>query len=356
MTDKERAVLHKRAAQEGIDADELDVVIEGRLAKIKQEKDWLRPTPPESEKREKVAKCPNCGATIVGGLAACPDCGYAFNNKKANSSIEKLHAQLDEFNIRQEKRFDGSSAVGSIVKGFGRAMGRGPEKAKMDIISNFPVPNTRNDLLEFLTMIKPQAKSTADNRGLNIHNQEDMGYAYWLLYSNCINKAKISFSDDKDFASFFQYYDEQIEKTKGVIGFAKTHPGATYLISLSLFIILMAIVGGQCASSYKAEEAIVIKQAQEQCDSLCALIDELPMPDAKNYKEVQHQLLSVTWKKISDEYNTTINGKNGIISSFLQKKRAYADQIYTVYKELYPEKAEEIAPKEISDPYTYIEN
>ena len=30
LSDKEREVLHKRAAQEGIDADELDVVIEGR--------------------------------------------------------------------------------------------------------------------------------------------------------------------------------------------------------------------------------------------------------------------------------------------------------------------------------------
>ena len=31
ITEKERAVLHKRAIAEGVDPDELDVVIEGRV-------------------------------------------------------------------------------------------------------------------------------------------------------------------------------------------------------------------------------------------------------------------------------------------------------------------------------------
>lgn len=45
LTDKERAVLHKRAAAEGVDLDELDVVIDGRLAKAKKQEDWLNPAP-----------------------------------------------------------------------------------------------------------------------------------------------------------------------------------------------------------------------------------------------------------------------------------------------------------------------
>lgn len=50
LTDKEREVLHRRAAQEGVDADELDVIIEGKLAKMKQEKD--RSAPHASRHRE----------------------------------------------------------------------------------------------------------------------------------------------------------------------------------------------------------------------------------------------------------------------------------------------------------------
>lgn len=63
ITDKEREVLHKKAAEEGVDPDELDVVIDGRLAK-------MRPTPPpvpqpqpvQSTKMGNVMKCPSCGA------------------------------------------------------------------------------------------------------------------------------------------------------------------------------------------------------------------------------------------------------------------------------------------------------
>ena len=48
LTDKERAVLHKRAQAEGVDPDELDIVLDGRLAKMKRSEDWLRPAPPQN--------------------------------------------------------------------------------------------------------------------------------------------------------------------------------------------------------------------------------------------------------------------------------------------------------------------
>lgn len=81
LTDKERAVLHKRALAEGVDPDELDIVLDGRLAKMKKSEDWLRPAPPQqltNEKLGNVVKCPSCGSQVVGGSAVCPECGYTF--------------------------------------------------------------------------------------------------------------------------------------------------------------------------------------------------------------------------------------------------------------------------------------
>lgn len=48
-----------------------------------------------NEKMGNVVKCPSCGAQVVGGSAVCPECGYAFTNVKANSSIERLQEKLD---------------------------------------------------------------------------------------------------------------------------------------------------------------------------------------------------------------------------------------------------------------------
>ena len=99
LTDKERAVLHKRAQAEGVDPDELDVVIDGRLAKKKKEEDWLRPAPPkavESTKVGNVMKCPNCGAPYQPGTGKCPECGHYFQNVAAVSSAKNFADGLQE--------------------------------------------------------------------------------------------------------------------------------------------------------------------------------------------------------------------------------------------------------------------
>lgn len=245
LTEKEREVLHKRAALEGVDADELDVVIDGRLAKMKKQEDWLRPTPPknlENEKLGNVVKCPSCGAQIVSGLAVCPECGYAFTNIAANSSVERLQEKLDEFNRRQEIRSDNSSVLRSTFK---RAYGYDETcKHKMDVISTFPVPNTRGDLLEFLTMLRHRAVSTGPRNGMTLLKEEDLGYAYWLLYTNCINKAKISFSNDPDFEPYYADYEEKLEKTKGIIGYLKCNPKSRFFIFIVLgYVVFFGLIG-----------------------------------------------------------------------------------------------------------------
>ena len=247
LTDKERAVLHKRAQAEGVDPDELDIVLDGRLAKMKRSEDWLRPAPPQNLANQKlgnIVKCPNCGAQVIGGSAVCTECGYAFSNVSANSSAEKLQAKLDEFNRRQEQRADSRGVASSLMHGIGTTLAGGDlktYKSKMDIISTFPVPNTRADLLEFLTMLQARANATGPRHGKGLGDTEDLSYAYWLLYTNCINKAKLSFPNDNDFQYYFQTYEKQLQKTKGIIGYVKCHPGAKVALGFLLFMILWII-------------------------------------------------------------------------------------------------------------------
>lgn len=238
ITDKERSVLYRRAKAEGVDPDELDVIIEGRLTKMKRQEDRLRSMPPQnlvSQKIGNVLKCPNCGAEVVGGSAICKECGYTFSNVSANRSVEKLQEKLEELNRRQEE-----STRSSILDDFtGKKIATQKEQSrhKMDIISDFPVPNTRTDLLEFLTMVQHKANSTGPRSGRNMSMEEDLSYAYWLLYTNCINKARISFLNDRDFAAYFSWYETELQKTKGFIGWWKCNPLTRLVVLLILFLI-----------------------------------------------------------------------------------------------------------------------
>ena len=198
LTDKERAVLHKRAQAEGADPDELDVVIDGRLAKMKRQEDWLRPAPPKEATNQKygnVLKCPSCGAQVVGGSALCPECGYAFSNVGANSSYEKLSAKLEAIEVAYRDKVSLSIPIYGVSN---------KVKEKANVIRMFPVPNTRADLLEFLASMSAQISSMKQNQSMQVFEEQTMRKAYEAKYEECVNKARISFANDPDFAPYLQ--------------------------------------------------------------------------------------------------------------------------------------------------------
>lgn len=179
LTDKEREVLHKRAAQEGVDADELDVVIEGRLAKMKKEKDWLRPTPPNvSDKVGVVLRCPRCNEPYTPGSVKCGACGYEFINREAVSSATKFAEGLAKATEKATKEKDKDGRIQhEIIENF---------------ISSFPLPNTRDDLLEFIASMEARRHHSYERR------------AYKSKLVEAINKAEMFFPNDPQFKTVIQ--------------------------------------------------------------------------------------------------------------------------------------------------------
>ena len=239
IEEAEMNVLKKAAEREGEDPEELEIVIKGRLAKMKkQEAEKAAPSMPNATQSDKLGgtamRCPACGALYVVGTAACPECGYAFSGIKATSSAEKLYQTLLDFNEKNKVIVKNEEAKTNVGAFFG-AMGLDKSsmkkmyhlgddgesdvaRRKMDVIKDFPVPNSREDLIDFLTSIQPKADPSAPKSGMSgggipgvaipgKERKEDLGYAYWLLYANCINKARLAFASDPDFASFFAFYD-----------------------------------------------------------------------------------------------------------------------------------------------------
>lgn len=210
ITDKERAVLHKRAIAEGVDPDELDVVIEGRLAKMQKiEKDWLRPMPPQQTKSDKhgeVRKCPQCGAVVEAGSVRCGECGYTFVGIKANNSIEKFSEKLNEIEENFSKK--NSLIQNSILGNFLTIGNDNRTRAIQTMINNFPIPTTKEDLLEFTLFLKPKSK-----KPYGCSNSEyQICETYKKKYKECINKAKLYFSDDPQFKVILD------EEKKGLFG------------------------------------------------------------------------------------------------------------------------------------------
>jgi hypothetical protein len=224
LTEKEKQVLFKKAETMGVDLDEFEMVLEAKLyEKQHSSKQTIQANAaPKSDKFGDVKKCPACGAMVQSFQTKCPECEHEFSNVEANASIEKLFKMLnDAENERQEnKGISVGKAIGGVLgKMYGiGGVGDKINNKKMEIIKNFPVPTTKDDILEFLSLAVPNAKKTG-----NLFNKEEPEIKAHNTFvpvwkSKCeqiIMKAKFSMKDDKNaYAEIKEYAKELKIKVK----------------------------------------------------------------------------------------------------------------------------------------------
>ncbi len=243
LTEKEKQVLFKKAESMGIDLDEFEMVLDARLVELKKKeanesKQYelemekaraAQKSAPKSNKFGDVRKCPSCGAMIESFQTKCPDCGYEFKNVEAVHSAQKLFELLQgaemrksemisahnrEKNQRLENLSQKHNNTGTMAKIFaGNSIKANQDEEREDlirelneekgsiekvaieekanIIKNFPIPNTKEDLLELLAMATSNAY---DNDGV-IGKEEEV----WIQKTDQIYQKIIlcAANDDK---------------------------------------------------------------------------------------------------------------------------------------------------------------
>lgn len=305
ITDQERAVLRKQAQACGEDPDEVIIVLEGRLAKIKKAS---APAIPAVEKRGNVVKCPSCGAPVESGAVKCAECGYEFTNVKVNSTAQRFAEEL-----AKTKNAKDGGIMGVLDK----------DHKVASFIENYPVPNSIDDLSEMLIL----TKQNADRHG----SVEQV--AYWKLYGKCVEKAKNSgLETDSRFAPFFEHYKKHGKK-KNLAGWIAGIAGILIIGGL----IGVAVYFMNQRGNAKDE---IAQKITAQMDSLSALIDGLPVPTADNYAECAYNVSKLVWKPVNCQFNDGRGGddvkaleKNQAdqIRAFVQKKNAYIDLLNSLH-------------------------
>lgn len=328
ITDQERAVLRKRAQASGEDPDEVMIVVEGRLAKMKKE------AKPTKEKRGNVTICPNCGAEVEAGAAKCKECGYVFTNVCAAASINNLFKQLTA--IESKRTEDNKDKI------FNQAS---------SLVKAFPIPTAKEDLLEFVstavTYMEDAKQGSAslilwlvlsivlivigiplclfEGAGLIpigiggyiIYNkfykqsyEKKMGAVWKAKMAQAFSKARISLADDPDFASLEERYSKKYFN----------HNARNIAIGV---VAVIVFVGAIFAFNEYKKSSAAEPQAKAQYEELTKKLDALETPDETNYKEVENKLLKITWNDIPGDHTD-------YKENYLEKKRALASQIGSV--------------------------
>jgi hypothetical protein len=212
LSEKEKQILFKKAEASGIDLDEFEMVLDAKLFEKQQTSKAAAPSvaAPQSDKFGDVKKCPACAAIVQSFQTKCSDCGHEFSNIGANVSIGKLFEML---NACESERKDEVGLTGMLTGAFSKMQAGGDRitEKKKSIISGFPIPNTKDDILEFLSTAIPNAKKKGNMFTAAEHkSHNDLAPVWFSKCEQIIMKAKFSMKDDKKVLEEIMQYAKEL--------------------------------------------------------------------------------------------------------------------------------------------------
>lgn len=157
----------------------------------------------EQEYAGKLIKCPNCGEVLDSFTARCLACGWEVRGAKATSSVKEFALKLETIEATREREKVGFFTKVYRLQGISKT-----DKQKISLIKNFPVPNTKEDVLEFMIL----ATSNVDMSMYSCLNTPAAGVkamteAWNAKVKQVYAKAKNTYQSDPDFTKIQELYD-----------------------------------------------------------------------------------------------------------------------------------------------------
>lgn len=149
-----------------------------------------------------IYKCPNCGEILNSFVTNCPACGYELREAKASNAIKEFAAKLEDIESKRWVSFFNSDKRVSKT-----------DKQIISTIQNFAVPNTKEDMLEFMILAISNLNSDKYKDGTKSVSEKET-YAAWMAKAKQVyEKAKSSCtsnSADRTYIQIKELYENYI--------------------------------------------------------------------------------------------------------------------------------------------------
>lgn len=156
-----------------------------------------------------VRKCSRCGAVLSAFETNCPECGMELREIKATSSAQELANRISE--IETERRKANRSFGKSLLNRLNLTEDLS-DKSIANIIRTWAVPNTKEDIYEFMTL----AAANIDAKLLTTKyvdpkdEPRKLQCEAWLSkFEQVYMKGKISFGNTAEFHQIKEIYDNK---------------------------------------------------------------------------------------------------------------------------------------------------
>ncbi|MDP4678985.1 MAG: hypothetical protein NWS46_01315 [Cyclobacteriaceae bacterium] len=189
VTEKERAIILRKAEALGEDIDEVEMILEGKRHQLEVSK------PKQKEKVGNIKTCPACGASVKAMSLSCSDCDHEFSNLKGNNSLSDLMNKL------------------SSIKGDTNSYEN--QAKRVNIIKDHPISNDKETMFEFLTYMSSKV--------LSVNTVSDEINAYQGRAIEIISKLRLICSNDLLLMN-------QLDKIENQMSRKKSKNGLVYII------------------------------------------------------------------------------------------------------------------------------
>ena len=156
----------------------------------------------------KNSKCPNCGSEVSSFDLKCAYCGHEFQTAINTSAVNVLADKINQLELQRNTHH-----YKNMVKYGKKDEVNTIEKQKIELIKNFIIPNTKQDIYEFMIL----AITNFDLEYYRTHiDEEDITDAWLVKIEQCYQKANLLL-DGSDRAKIIDLYNNikpGIEKAK----------------------------------------------------------------------------------------------------------------------------------------------
>lgn len=147
--------------------------------------------PPAKEKKQKsaITRCPACGEIVDKNAVICPSCGYGIRDV-ADGSIALLSQKLDliESKRPQKRKKDEKDTISAT------------DERKINLIRSWPIPNNKDDLIEFAAMASGNCIAPPKLVNDRIAAEDALADAWRSKFDQAYAKAEHLFGDSDEFA------------------------------------------------------------------------------------------------------------------------------------------------------------
>lgn len=261
ITEKERKVILKKAIELGVDVDEVEMILDGKLHQLEAGK------PKQKEKVGNVKTCPACGASVKAFQIKCDDCGHEFNKSEGAEVVKKFALGYNSFN----KSYKGSTFNCFNCKKDNVVNTETLEKEiaicyncnsqnilndnfkkeniydKLNYISSFNIPHDKEGVLSMLFYFFNEAnKNIVENEGFfisdDLNNKRAIKEAFKSKFLETYEVAKILLIKDSVVVSQINQMKDNLYKNEKTNVKRKLYEEIGIYILAAIMIIAIALI------------------------------------------------------------------------------------------------------------------